>query len=352
MIPILYESNETTFTSLGLGRLRDCISCTVTEERNGIYECDFEYPVNGVNYSLIKPGRVIAVEHDDTNDVQPFDIMSSSKPIGGVVSFHAVHISYRMSKMVASGSNINSLPAAFAMLSNSTPANPFVFQSDLTNTDGYMASANGIPKSVRQMLGGEEGSILDTYGGEFKFDKWTVNLMNNRGTMKDFTIRYGVDLANYNEEVDYSDAFSSVVPYWGNEPIVIGGEVTAPGITYNGRDDCIALDCSDKFETQPTALQLEAYAQDYLASANSLLPKQSITVDFVRLTDSSEYSGLSNLYRCSLCDTIRVSFPMYGMEGQFKIVRTVYNVLLERFDEMELGSLQQSLAQALGLASS
>ena len=351
MIPILYESTETSFTSLGLGRLRDCVECIVTEERNGIYECDFQYPVSGVNYSLIKPGRIVAVEHDDTNDVQPFDIISSSKPINGVVSFHAVHISYRMSKMVASGSNINTLSAAFDMLTNSTPQGAFVFQSDLTNTDGYVAAANGVPKSVRQMLGGEEGSILDTFGGEFKFDKWNVNLLSNRGSMKDFTIRYGVDLADYNEEVDYSDSYSSVVPYWASNNVVIGSKVTAQGITYNGRDDCIALDCSDKFETQPTALQLETYAQDYLSSANSLLPKQTITVDFVRLTDSTEYSGFSNLYKCSLCDTIRVSFPMYGMEGQFKIVRTVYNVLLERFDEMELGSLQQSLAQALGLTS-
>lgn len=93
MIPILYESNETRFTSNGIGRLRDCISCAVTEERNGIFECDFEYPVTGAHYEDIIEGRIVYVTHDDTGIPQPFDIVGSTKPISGVVTFHAVHIS-------------------------------------------------------------------------------------------------------------------------------------------------------------------------------------------------------------------------------------------------------------------
>ena len=87
MTPILYESNETEFTSNGLGRLRDCISCEVTEERNGVYECEFEYPVDGLHYSDIILGRIIAVEHDETGDIQPFDIYSYSKLYNGIVTF-------------------------------------------------------------------------------------------------------------------------------------------------------------------------------------------------------------------------------------------------------------------------
>ena len=352
MIPILYDSNETAFTSNGLGRLRDCISCIVTEERNGIYECDFEYPVGGHNYDLIRLGRIIAAEHDDTNDVQPFDIVSMSRPINGVVTYQAVHISYRQSKMVASGSNINSIQDAFSMLSNASPSNPFIYVSDESQT-GYMAAADGTPRSVRQLLGGVEGSILDTYRGEFEWDKWRVILHQNRGTEKDFTIRYGVDLVDYTEETDYSESYSSVIPFWkGADVSVVGSIVTAAGATYNGRNECVPLDLTDKFETQPTTAQLESYAQSYINSSNCLLPKQSITVDFVRLADSIEYQALTNLYRCSLCDTIKVDFPMYQMQGRFKIVKTVYNVLKEKFDEMELGTLSTTLSEALGLSDS
>ena len=349
MIPILYESTETEFDSNGLGRLRDCISCVVTEERNGIYECDFEYPVGGHNYDRIRLGRIIAVEHDDTNDVQPFDIVSMERPIDGVVKYHAVHISYRQSKMVASGTNINSLSDAFSMLSNATPSNPFTYETDQSQT-GYMASADGTPRSVRQFLGGVEGSILDTYRGEYEWDKFRVILHSSRGSEKDFTIRYGVDLVDYNEDTDYSESYSSVIPFWKSEDTtVVGSQITATGTTYNGRDECVPLDLTDKFETQPTTAQLESYGRSFIDSANSTMPKQNITVDFVRLADSIEYQALTNLYRCRLCDTIKVDFPMYNMQGRFKIVKTVYNVLREKFDEMELGTLSTSLAEALGI---
>lgn len=352
MIPILYESNETEFRSNGLGRLRDCIDCVVTEERNGIYECDFTYPINGSNYDRIKLGRIIAVEHDDTNDVQPFDIVSCTRPIDGKVTFHATHISYRMSKMVANGSNINSLASAFNMLKNASPSNPFTYESDQPDS-GYMAAADGVPKTVRQFLGGVEGSILDTYRGEYEWDKFRVILHSNRGTAKDFTIRYGVDLTDYSEELDYSESYSSVIPYWtGSDVTVVGGKVTATGTSYNGRDECVPLDLSDKFESQPTTAQLQTYAQSYVNSSNALLPKQNITVKFVRLTDSIEYQALTNLFKCQLCDTIKVAFPRYNMTGRFKIVKTVYDVLQERFTEMELGTLSTTLAEALGVSNS
>ncbi|MDO4527437.1 MAG: hypothetical protein Q4C03_01470, partial [bacterium] len=74
MIPILYEASEREFTSNGLGRLRDCTRCEVTEERNGVYECEFDFPVDGNHFDLIIPGRIILVTHDDTGDTQPFDI--------------------------------------------------------------------------------------------------------------------------------------------------------------------------------------------------------------------------------------------------------------------------------------
>ena len=205
MIPILYNSTETEFDSNGLGRLRDCIECKVTEERNGIYEVEFQYPVDGANYDKIQLGRIIAVEHDYTNDVQPFDIVSCSKPINGVVTFRAVHISYRQGSIVARGSSISSLSDAFTMLRSGVPSNPFTYETDITST-AYMASADGLPHTVRSMLGGMEGSILDTYGGEYEWDKFRVILHASRGRARNLTIRYGVNLVDYTEDTDYSES--------------------------------------------------------------------------------------------------------------------------------------------------
>lgn len=350
MIPILYESNEIDFTSNGLGRLRDCISCMVTEERNGIYECEFEYPVTGAHFDEIKIGRIIGVTHDDSDDIQPFDIVGYERPIEGIVTFHAVHISYRQSYMTISGKGINSLPAAFAKLRTAKPSNPFVYQTDKTGSN-YIKAFDGIPKTVRSMLGGTEGSILDTYGGEYEWNRWTVILHSARGQKRDFVIRYGVNMTEFNDETDISECYSSVIPYWtDSSTTVVGDKQTLTSRPLTGRDQCIPLDVSDKFENKPTKAQVNAMGLSMLRAAGSTLPTQNITVSFIRLQDTPEYAQFAGLMQCGLCDTVKVVFPDYETSGDFKIVKTVWDVLEDRYSEMELGSLSISLSEALGIS--
>lgn len=357
MIPILYEKDETAFASNGLGRLRDCISCVVTEERNGIYECDFEYPIDGVNYDRIQCGRIIAVEHDESNDVQPFDIVGYSRPINGVVTFHAVHISYRQTALTVSGTNINSLADAFTLLGTAQPSNPFNYWTDKDST-GYMASGDGVPHSVRSILGGMEGSILDSYGGEYEWDTWTVKLWASRGSLKNFTIRYGVNLTDYSEDLDYTDTYTSVIPYWkgqdsdGNDLIIQGDIQSTSYPSFNGQGRCIPLDVTDKFDSAngtPTKAQVEAQGLAHINDNQPYLPSQNIKVDFVRISDTPEYAQFKSLQTCKLCDSVNVMFSRYKIEGQFKIVKTEYDVLQERYLTMELGTLSITLSEALGI---
>lgn len=357
MIPIIYESNETAFTSNGLGRLRDCLSAVVVEERNSIYELDISYPVDGDNFDLIQCGRIVGVTHDETGDVEPFDIVSYSKPISGVVSFHAVHISYRQRGIVARGTNINSLADAFAVLQNSAqPSNPFTYEADFTST-AYASAFDGTPRSVRQLLGGIEGSILDAYGGEYEFDRFRVILHQSRGQVRDFSIRYGVNLLDYKDDTDYSETYTSCVPYWhgndnGSDTTVIGNRVDLGGTAYNGQNICAALDLSDKFEDKPTTAQLESLALSLMQSRQTQLPAQNINVDFVRIQDLEDFGGLGSLMQCNLCDSIKVEFPRYGMSGTYKIVKVVWDVLSDKYQSMELGALSTSLADALGISNS
>lgn len=349
MIPIIYESTELAFNTNGLGRLRDCISCKVTEERNGIYECDFEYPINGAHFNLIQCGRIIGVTHEDTEDIQPFDIVSFSRPINGVITFHCVHISYRQSFLVARATGaINSLSAAFSMLEAAQPSNPFYYLTDKTST-GFLAMSDGIPRSVKQLLGGGEGSILDTYGGEFEWDRWNVYLHSARGKAKDFPIRYKVNMLDYNEDYDSSGSYSSCIPYWTDGTNkVIGSIVNSAGQTLTGRGECVPLDVSDKFQSQPTKAQVEAMAASIMNESNPFIPSQSIRVEFLRLHEVG-YIQFSDIFRCNLCDVIPVVFPYYNMTGSYKIVKTVWDVLNDRYESMDLGSLQISLSQALGI---
>lgn len=350
MIPILYESNETAFTSNGLGRLRDCIDFQVSEERNGVYEAVFQYPVDGANFEKIRPGRIVAARHDDSGDVQPFDIVAYSKPIDGIVTFTAVHVSYRLAGQVVYSRNINSLAAALNLLGN-VSGTLFTFSADFTRS-GYMAAADGVPRTARQMLGGIEGSILDTYGGELEFNRWQVILHRARGVTRPFTIRYGVNMLDYQDDTDYTETYNSAVPYWvGQDTVVVGSRVDSGAATYAGRRIVVPLDLTDKFEEKPTATQLENMAESVMNARQPSLPQQTIKVDFVRLQDLDNYAGFADLLQCNLCDTINVAFPRYNMTGAFKIVKTVYDVLAERYTAMELGTLSTTLAEALGISS-
>ena len=352
MIPILYEASETAFTSNGLGRLRDAISAEVVEERNGVFELNLQYPHGGAHYDEIVPGRIIFATHDDTGVGEPFDIVSVNRTIAGEIDVHAVHVSYRQTGITASGNNVNSLSDAFTMLSNGVPSNPFTYSTDIT-TGAYMASADGTPRSVRQFLGGVEGSILDTYGGEYTFSMFNVKLERARGVARDLTIRYGVNMLDYNEETDYSETFTSCVPFWsgdvnGTTTIVKGSKVDSGAVSYNGRDVCVPLDLSDKFETKPTSAQLQAEALSQMTAKKTNLPAQTISVEFARLQDLGfdEYAGLMT---CNLCDTVNVVFPFANTTGQYKIVKTTWDVLRDKYESMELGTLSSTLADALGI---
>ena len=81
MIPILFSSNATDFTTYGIGALADTISCQVTEERNGTYECVLKYPITGRLYSEIQKERLIKAKPNDTSRDQAFRIYRITKPL-------------------------------------------------------------------------------------------------------------------------------------------------------------------------------------------------------------------------------------------------------------------------------
>lgn len=357
MIPILYEKTETAFASNGLGRLSDCIRCIVTEERNGIFECEFDYPVTGLMFSQIEEGRIIGCTHDDNGDVQPFDIYGRNEPINGVVTFYAHHISYRLNEITVKPFTAGSCAEALSKIgTESVNANPFTFWTNKSVTAAFNSE---VPKNAKDMLSGSQGSILDIYGtGEYKYDKFNVNLYLHRGQDTDVSIRYGKNLIDYTNNYDVSESYTAVVPYWLGQ----GGEGTegevlvmlpelflSSGHTVpSGREVVVPMDLSNDFNEVPTVAQLRATATTKLARAEGWLPDQTVKVNFVQLWQTEEYANYAVLQRLNLCDTCGIFVPMYGTSLRAKVIRVVYNVLLDRYDEMELGDKPGTYSAALG----
>lgn len=368
MLPILFDKFETSFTSNGIGRLADCLSCIVTEERNGVYECEFKYPITGKWFDyMTKKGGVIACTHDDQRDLQPFDIYGYSAPIDGVVTFYAHHISYRLNRIVVRPFEATSAAEAMIKLQGQTyQTNPFSLWTDKVTTGSFKLDH---PEVVRSLLGGSSGSILDVYGkGDYQFDKFAVKLYADRGEDSGVVIRYGKNLRDIQKEYDRSGTYNTIFPYWkgSDGTVVYGGSIirTTPEL-HNWTDENgnvitdeneneiefafaetvpIAMDFSSEFEEQPTTAQLRDRASAFLEANQPWIPKENITVDFVQLWQTTEYADVAALQRVKLCDRVSVYYPELDViaENQ-KVIKVVYNVLLDRFDSMELGEPRTSL---------
>lgn len=354
MIPILYDKTETAFTSNGLGRLVDCIRCIVTEERNGVFECEFEYPVTGVMFNQIQEGRIIGATHDDSHDVQPFDIYAKSEPINGIVTFSAHHISYRQNENTVKPFTATSCSDAISKIASySVLPNPFTYWTNKSVASDFTVDT---PKNIKSLLCGTEGSLLDVFGtGEYEYDKWVIRLYLHRGQDTNVNIRYGKNLVEFENKHSISDSYTGVVPYWygdvteegedeGDESTTETVLVTLPewyissGHTIeSGREVLVPLDLSEEFEEPPTVTQLRNLATSRLSSSDGWLPNQTINVDFVQLWGTEEYADYAVLQRLNLCDTCGVFVPMYDISVRAKVIKTVYNTLLDRYDSMELG---------------
>ena len=350
MIPILYPASETNFTNNGVGRLTDCIECTVTEERNGIYEAEFSYPVNGIHYADIQEGMYIACIHDDDGDVQPFEIYRRSAVINGTVTFSCRHLSYKLSNVILEPFTASSASDVLSKLTTKNiNTNDFTFWTDKTTAASFKLT---VPASVRAVMGGVEGSILDVYGGEWDFDKWTVKLYAHRGTASGVTIRYGKNLTDLTQVRDSGEIHNAVVPYWVQEDensttLVMLPEkiVKAAGVT---TPTPIALDLSLDFMEKPTQTQLRNAANAYLTDSSIWTPTENITIDFVQLWQTTEYQNVANLLKVRLCDTVDVYYTALGLTRTgVKVISVTYDVLAERYTKMELGQPSATYSDVL-----
>lgn len=379
MNPILYEKGEDSFQTNGIGRLTDALSCIVTEERNGKYELEMIYPATGIHFDSIQNDRILYCRHSDGLDLQPFRIYKITKPLNGKVAVYARHISYDLLKLTVMPFDARTCAEALlGIKSFMIGSSKFVFWTDKT-TRAYFEVE--VPTAARSLLGGKEGSILDVYGGgEYEFDKFTVKLYAQRGTDSGVTVRYGKNMRDFTQELDAENVITGVAPFWqstSEDKTVVtlpeGAVIVAPtpsgelaeyywdqnssiyrdenGEAYQGDSEklgIVPLDLSSYFDEQPTVAQLRAAAVAYLRSSVAQLEEsENIRVSFAHLWQTEEYKNVAPLQRLRLCDTATIYFPRYEVEARAKVVRTVYNVLLERYDSMELGEARSTLAKTI-----
>lgn len=371
----LFDSNETEFETNGIGVLPDAETCEITEERNGEFELEMDYPINGRHYNDIGLRKIIVTKSNPYSKPQPFRIYSISKPIDGIVTINAEHISYDLSGYPVSAFSLEepntTVQNVFDEFKNQCVRDcPFTFWTNKIATGKFKLSN---PRSMRSLLAGSEGSIIDTYGAaEYEFDGYSVKLWMSRGEDKGVTIRYGKNLTDLEQEENCDSVYTAVYPYWYSETdnkLVTLHESDAEDSSE--KDDegnnkvihipekivevegsflfvrILTLDMSDKFTEQPTELELYNATKKYIKDNEVGVPKVSIEVSFEPLSKTSDYKDYAILEEIRLCDTVYVEFPELGVSATAKCVKTVYDVLSDKYKKIELGSIKNNLANSL-----
>ena len=346
MIPVLFTETETEFTTQGLGALTDAISCRVTEERNGMYELEMEYPITGIHYEDIQYRSIIAAIPSPYRSRQPFRVYKITRPLDGVVTVYAAHLSYDLNAIpVNPFSATGIIQAMSAIKSHMAISNNFTFTAALTNTGSKISLTT--PAACRTVLGGMQGSFLDIFGGEYEWDTWNVKLWANRGQDNGVSIRYGKNMTALTAETDGENTVTGIYPYWQKDDILVTCDPPVIWMDDAPFQKAVPVDFSSDFEEQPTPAQLQVRAEQYISDNDIGTVPVSIDVSFVQLEQMSGYEGLAVLEKCDLCDTVTVQHERLGVDVKAKIVKITTDVLQERYESMQVGTVRADVAQTI-----
>lgn len=345
MKPILYDADRTSFPAgvdNGLGVLADAMSCKVTQELNGQYELELHYPVEGIHYGEIALRAILRATVGPDGKLQPFRVYRIVPGMNGTAAIYARHIAYDLGGYVVSPFTAADAPSAVAGIkSHALPAGmPFTLGTDKTTVATLSVM---VPTSAWGLLGGQRGSLLDVYGGEYEFDEWMVRLLTRRGADRGVSVRYGKNLTDLTQDANCANCYTGVVPYWrGNDVTVTAAPVYAEG-DY-GYVRLMPLDLSSSFEQRPTQAQLQAAATSYIKQNRLGVPAVSWDVKLTLLAQSSGYEDVAFLEQIYLGDTVGVYFHRLGVDAKARVNRIVWDCLLERYDSVALGSVKANIA--------
>ena len=346
MIPIL--SDTIVLSGQGIGGLQDCIECKVNHEINGDYSLMMRYPVTGAHFGDIKNNYIIYADPGWNEDAQPFRIYRITKPLNGIVTIYANHLCYDMSGIVVRPFSAQDIAGAVT----GATANQFIptigevlfrLATDRTAAVPYVLSA---PRSMWKVMGGQEGSLLDVYGGEWDLNGYTATLRNRIGADNGVKIQYGQNLTELEQDTTLESTYKGVYPFWYDEET--GTLVTLPEeyirVSAAPSTRILCLDAGEHFQEQPTVEQLRNYATSYITNNGIGSPKTSWKIDFVMLAQSAEYADTPVPEAVSLGDTVHVIYKDMDVDISARVVQTEYDVLLDRYNTLTLGRVKQNLA--------
>ena len=348
MIPILYKPDAKT----KIGWLAEASDCQCTEERNGVFELEFQYPMLGRYAADLVIDRYVKAKPNASAANQFFHIRKVSKPINGMFTVSCEHISYVLSgypvpTVSASGNAQVAINAILTAAKNQLGKDTGF---SVATTDITLSSSIALTNvSARAALGGVSGSVLDVYGGEYEFDNHTIKLHKARGKDRGVRIAYGRNMTELKCDIDMDSAYTGIYGYVKNDKVDLH---SYKAVTNSSGINAKTLirDFSSDFsggDSEITQSGLDSAVSAYAAANDINSPTVSMTVSFVDLSQSPEYASFSALESVSLCDTVQIYHKDLNINIKAKVIKTVYDVLRERYTSIDLGSPRANFADVI-----
>ena len=348
MIPILYKPDAKT----KIGWLAEASDCQCTEERNGVFELEFQYPMLGRYAADLVIDRYVKAKPNASAANQFFHIRKVSKPINGMFTVSCEHISYALSgypvpTVSASGNAQVAINAILTAAKNQLGKDTGF---SVATTDITLSSSIALTNvSARAALGGVSGSVLDVYGGEYEFDNHTIKLHKARGKDRGVRIAYGRNMTELKCDIDMDSAYTGIYGYVKNDNVDLH---SYKAVTNSSGINAKTLmrDFSSDFsggDSKITQSGLDSAVAAYAAANDINSPTVSMTVSFVDLSQSPEYASFSALESVSLCDTVQIYHKDLNINIKAKVIKTVYDVLRERYTSIDLGSPRANFADVI-----
>lgn len=364
MRPILFNKNETTFDTYGLGEL-NVTKGTATRERNGNYTLYAEIPVNDPMVSILQKEMKLKADAGLRTKNQTFEISRIVKDSSNIVKIYGQHISHKLEYMaIRNGATLNGTAFNALSLWRGALIGDYRFNvwSDIQTTATTTLSIDKVT-NARLALGGVEGSILDIWGGEYEFDNMTVRLHKQLGRTAPTVLEYGRNILSAETDETIEDAYTSVLPFATYTPEKPEGDtsdsqpdpitVTIPENYVDSKYKALyahrrikVIDFSSEFSTDskkkniPTADKLRKLATDYMERNAIGKPKINTKIEYVDLAKTLDYADRAWIEELELCDIVPIYYPQIGLTDETAKVTTItYDFVNERNVSVEFGEI-------------
>ncbi len=350
MKPRIYEPTEKDFSHNGLGIMIDTTRCDVTEQANGKYEVEIEHPLISRFSNYFENGYQIKAKPNDQEEYHIFEIKNTYKDtIGNTILIYGQSRTYKLGNREVQHVAIDSKNGteAMAAIENGMdePSDVKLF-SDIQTTSSTVFEA----RNVLSCIAGEQGSMLQYWGGEIKREPFKLSLLRRRGRDNVGTVRYGKDLIGLKVKFDWSSIVTKVLPY---ADLQNSDDGTTKRIYGNAVLSDLATNYPDVYSkhiqfTEEQGVKdlasLNRVAANYFKSINSGSdkPKISIELEVEKLTDSEEAKEFAKIRNYGLFDTFSVYHKLYDIHIETKINSVVYDSLTEKNKKIYAGDAQMA----------